>query len=557
MLVYRNPSRQLSGRAIQRDLLASMQRLARDPIGDCALEALLRAGELECALADVRHPSEPSAAYVTDAMASNVLVHNGRPLHWVEQTVRRLDVPEHLLLRTPCGFAYDGLDPRRYAALAQTLPLRPGAPIAVIGIRSIGTTLGAMLSEALRVRGHQVERITVRPMGHPWARELHMEPAEAAFIVHMLSRDAEFLIVDEGPYASGSKFLAVAEDLERAGVPLRSIALCTSRTVDPTRLLAKMAAERWPRYRSYAADAWRAGPDEDLSAGAWRKAVYGQDAAAWPACWPDLERIKRRSADGKWLDKFEGFAPYRDEPFERACRLAQAGYAPPPTWLGHGFVRYPWLAGRPMNAGDLDPQTLRELARYCAHRSRNFPAEPTDTLALERMVQMNVEEVVGVDVGERGKLIVARSVVPDARMQPHEWLCGPDRRLTKTDGHAHGDGVLLPGPTDICWDLAGAIVEWNMNPAQQEQFVHDYATLSGDRPERRLPGFVLAYCAQRVGETFAAACSSELQERERLRAACERYRAMISRLLGVKPVVRPPARERRLTREYSRGTSAA
>jgi hypothetical protein len=556
MLVYRNPSRQLSGRAIQRDLLASIHRLERDPIGDCAIEALLRAGELECALADLRHPSEHTAAYVTDAMASQVLVDNGRSLQGMEQTLRKLDVPERLLLRTPCGFAFDGLDPRRYATLAPALPLRP-VPVALIGIRSIGTTLGAILGEALRLRGHSVERITVRPTGHPWAREVRMEPAEAAWIANMLARDAEFLVVDEGPYASGSKFLAVAEDLERAGVPRRSIALCTSRTVDPTRLLAKSAAERWPRYRSYAADAWRAGADEDLSAGAWRKAVYGEDAAAWPACWTELERIKRRSADGQWLDKFEGFAPYRDEPFERACRLAQAGYAPAPTWLGHGFVRYPWLVGKPMRATDLDAQTLREIARYCAHRARAFRANATDTVGLERMVQMNVEEVLGVDVGERGKLMVERAVVPDARMQPHEWLSSPDRKLTKTDGHAHGDGVLLPGPTDICWDLAGAIVEWNMNPEQREQFVRDYSTLSGDRPELRLPGFVLAYCAQRVGETFAAACSSQLQERERLRTACERYRGMIARMLGVTPVAKPPVRQRRLTREYSRRMSAA
>jgi len=35
------------------------------------------------------------------------------------------------------------------------------------GIRSIGTTLSAMAAAAARARGISVERITVRPQGHP------------------------------------------------------------------------------------------------------------------------------------------------------------------------------------------------------------------------------------------------------------------------------------------------------------------------------------------------------------------------------------------------------
>lgn len=556
MLVYRHPARERSGLAIQQELLASMRRLERDPIGDCAIEALLRAGELECALADLGHPSEHTATFITDAMASHVLVDNGRSLQGVERSLMTLELPDQLCLRTPSGFAYDGLDPRRYATLAPALPLRPDVPIAVIGVRSIGTSLGAIVTEALRLRGHRVERTSMRPTGHPWARVLRMQPTEAAFVMHMLSHDAEFLIVDEGPHASGSTFLAVAEALERAGVPPRSIALCASRVADPARLLAKSASERWPRYRAYAADTWTVGADEDLSAGAWRKADYGEDASAWPACWTALERIKRRTPDGLWLDKFEGFAPYRDEAFERACALAQAGYAPAPTWLGHGFVRYPWLAGSPARASDLDGQTLRELARYCAYRARAFLVNDVDAMPLERMVETNVGEVFGVDVGSCAKLNVERPIVPDGRMQPFEWRLGVDGRLWKTDGHAHGDGALLPGPTDVCWDLAGAIVEWNMGEEARARFLQDYSTLSGDQPHARLPGYVLAYCAQRLGETYIGACSSERQETDRLRNAHEYYRGQIKRMLGVKDE-KKPRRGRRVTREYSRGVDAA
>jgi hypothetical protein len=556
MRVYRRPARELSGATIQRELLGSMQRLDRDPIGDCALEALLRAGELECALADLNHPCAQSASLITDSMASHVLVHNGRSLQWAEQSLRSLDLPPRIHLRTPAGFAYDGLDPRRYATLAPRLPLRAAAPVAVIGVRSIGTSLSAIVSEALRLRGHAVERITVRPSGLPWARTLTLQPEEAAFVVHMLSRKAEFLVVDEGPHASGSTFLSVAEALERTGVPAKSIALCTSRIPDPNRLLAESASMRWPRYRAYAADTWNPDSSVDLSAGAWRRCVFGEDASAWPACWTQLERIKRRTADGQWLDKFEGFAPYRDAPFERACVLAQAGYAPSPTWLGHGFVRYPWLDGTPARASDLDGHMLRELARYCAFRAREFRTNDVDPSGLERMVETNVDAVFGISLGSRAKLPIEWGVVPDARMQPFEWRLSRPGRLMKTDGHAHGDCVLLPGPIDICWDLAGAIIEWHMDAAHRDQFVHDYSMLSGDEPHARLPCYLLAYCAQRLGETFVAAASAEPRERDRLWVAHEHYRDELERMLGTPPVVRPEPRarrQRRLTQEYARG----
>jgi hypothetical protein len=218
-------------------------------------------------------------------------------------------------------------------------------------------------------------------------------------------------------------------------------------------------------------------------------------------------------------------------------------------------VRYPWLPGAPARASDLDGQTLRELARYCAFRSRAFRTDDVEASGLERMIETNIDAVFGISIGGRGKLPIECAVVPDARMQPYEWQVLPDRRLMKTDGNAHGDCVLLPGPIDICWDLAGAIVEWQMDSAQRDQFVRDYPMLSGDRARVRLPVYLLAYCAQRLGETFVAAASAEPRERDRLWVAHERYRDELERMLGKPPVVRPEPRarrQRRLTQEYSR-----
>jgi hypothetical protein len=550
MIVYRHPYRELTADAARSLLLSAISRLTRDPIGDCATEALLRAGDLECALADLAHPSEATAAYVTDAMASHVLIENGTSLREVERSLRGLDLPARLRFRTPLGYAHQALDPRQYAGLVERLHPQAQQPIAVIGVRSIGTSLGAIVAEALRVHGHAVERISVRPSGEPWARVLHWRDRERMFVEDQRQRGAQFLIVDEGPHASGSTFLAVAEALERAQVPRAAIVLCASRMADPRELLAENATERWTRYRCHVASPWALVSDcADLSAGAWRRLVYGENVAAWPACWTQLERLKRRSADGRWLDKFEGLAPYCDAAFERACALAKAGWGPAPTWLGHGFVRYPWLAGAPGRASDLDGQVLRELARYCAFRTRAMRVDEAQTRGLQRMLQTNLHEAFGIELGDRVCFEVEQPVIADARMQPFEWRISGDGRLRKTDGHSHGDGSLLPGPCDICWDLAGAVVEWNMNGAQQEQFVLDYIRLTGDRVEKRLPAYLLGYCAQRLGETYVASHRADPAERSRLFMARQLYRDRLEHWLIA--TANRPARQRKLTREFA------
>jgi hypothetical protein len=531
MLVFRDTSREVSGSAAGRALRAAVGRMARDLNGDCAVEALLRAGELECAVADQASPAEPSLARLTDALSSHVLNAPAAPsLQTIVQAVEQTRWPEQLSLRIPEGYACDGLDPRRFASLARELGA-PDRPTAVLGVRSIGTSLGAVLCEALVLCGRSAERISVRPSGEPWARELHLRAGERAFVDRMRDRHALFAVVDEGPGLSGSTLLAVAEALEQAGVEADSIALCCSRAVDPNTLLANEAVARWARYRRYAIAPTHAPEGSlDLSGGAWRRAQYGEQPQQWPAAWTQRERLKWRTRDGLWLDKYEGLRPYAGAAFERACTLARAGYAPAPAPLGCGFVRYPWLPGRPASATDLGPQALCELARYCAFRARACAAPEPATGELSNMLSANVKEALGVDLAGRAALEVRVPVIADARMQPHEWRFSGEK-LYKTDGHSHGDGPLFPGPTDICWDLAGAIVEWNMDDAHAEAFLSNYARLAGERPEARLETYVLAYCAARMGEMCIAATQADDAEQPRLRAAYVQYSDRLGRAL--------------------------
>jgi hypothetical protein len=145
------------------------------------------------------------------------------------------------------------------------------------------------------------------------------------------------------------------------------------------------------------------------------------------------------------------------------------------------------------------------------------------------MLRVNLREEFGFDEEPETTEIVF-PVISDARLMPHEWLRDRAGRLWKTDAASHGDDHFYPGPTDIAWDLAGAIVEWRMREHTAEAFLGRYRWLSGDDARARLPFFLRAYCAFRVGfcRMAAGACP---EERERLTQAAEYYRRSLQSIV--------------------------
>ena len=138
----------------------------------------------------------------------------------------------------------------------------------------------------------------------------------------------------------------------------------------------------------------------------------------------------------------------------------------------------------------------------------------------------NLQEEFGGDASDSALSVeVTNAVLTDGRMQPHEWLI-TSNRIIKTDAVSHGDDHFYPGPTDIAWDLAGAIIEWQMEPAAQEEFLSRYESHTGDDPRRRLPGFLQAYAAFRMGfSKMAAEAMQGTSEEARLSRDYVRYRA--------------------------------
>ncbi|WKL25068.1 hypothetical protein Q1M63_16200 (plasmid) [Sinorhizobium meliloti] len=280
----------------------------------------------------------------------------------VARSLANSQAPLSLSIREPEGYAFYALYPESYleAAAGSGLP----ADTVVIGLRSIGTTLSAIVAASIGA----APPVTLRPIGDPFQRRL----AVASQLAERLLRDraANFAIVDEGPGLSGSSFGCVADWLEDHGVSGRRIHFFPGHKGGLGPQSCGRHRERWaarPRNvidvddllirpsnsARHLAD-WIAHlvgplekPLEDVSAGLWRKTLPGD---RWPPVDGRFERRKflAHTADGPWLVKFAGLGDAGQRKLVKARLLADAGFTPP----GRRIV--PWLSGSEMGFREAD-----------------------------------------------------------------------------------------------------------------------------------------------------------------------------------------------------------
>jgi hypothetical protein len=525
-LVFRDAREQRDGAALARELT---EDLAACGSGEAALlRALLSAAALEGSLDDA---GGESLHAITDRLADAYLRRDPSGLAALPIPS---DLPADLRVSRPEGFAYYALVPRDLAAAVP-----PAGPTTVVGIRTIGVALSAVVRAAL---GPAADRFTVRPHGPPYDRVTTLSADQVARVRRQPGR---FIVVDEGPGLSGSSLLSVAEALVAAGVEPDRVLLLGTRAVDPDTLVTRDGGTRWRRFRALAVPPgghWpaEADPAAELSGGAWR-ARFWPDPARWPASWTTFERLKCLSRDGHWLFKFEGLGRHGDAVHARAEALGRAGLSPVPAGPPdeRGFVAYPLVSGRPLSVADRTPAVIASLGQYCAARAVLFPAAAVDVDGLTEMARANVAFATGVALPPGWRLACERPVIADGRLLPHEWLRTDDGRLTKCDGATHGDDHLYPGPADVAWDLAGAAVEWDLPPGGRHRLVAAYRAVAGEDPRPRLDGYELAYAAFRACASAMAAHGAPGDEAARLQADHHRYRRVLQAALvrsGLPPI---------------------
>jgi hypothetical protein len=527
LIVFRDTAREISRKALVDDMESAVSG-ARGGDPRCVLDALILAGQLESALWDSASPCAANSSALTDRIAQCFVNGSWREFGPKATTISELmmSLPDAIRVAEPEGFAYYALHPGDFADEALSFAQRN--PTALIGIRSIGTTLSAVAMAQLHKAMTPASRITVRPTGHPYNRRNSFTPWQAEWVDQNNAQAATFLVLDEGPGLSGSSFLAVAESLVDCGVNPDRIVMVGTRECDPAQLCTRDAVHRWNRFRwkkvgsrVYA----RFSDSIFVGAGVWREKFLAPKVE-WPASWTEMERLRFLTPARKYIAKFEGFGQTGKNAFVGAETLHRAGFGPKVESVGDGMHRYGFISGQPLSALDVTPDVLDRIARYCAFRDSDFATSQFECSQIREMVEFNFLQGTGAAIHLPADCYDGhKSTLVDGRMQPHEWIRALSGEILKVDAVQHGDDHFLPGRTDIAWDLAGTIVEWNLNDDGANYLQKKFSLWSGRSVADRLPYFVLAYSTFRYAYCkMASEACQNAAERTRLIRSSDFYR---------------------------------
>lgn len=462
-----------------------------------------------------RGPGVKSRAVEMSAALDGLLLH--------------FNIPEKITVREPEGYAYYGLYPETYIEAANAFynEARPDKAI-VIGLRSIGTSLSAVVAAALESRGAEVEMFTLRPRGHPFCREASISPGFRDYLLSV--RGGHFIIVDEGPGLSGSSFASAIRLLLRLGVPYARISVFPSWAPGGERFFDKGAGELWRRVKKYSIDfdalkekllldAHEKGGLLDISAGGWR-ALFYRKGETLPPVHPNHEKRKYifEGRSAKYLYKFAGHGHYGRRKHRRAELISEAGFGQKPIGLRNGFLISEFAEGSPLREGFQNEGFLDTAARYISFIREAFTSEERVSFnEISRMAVRNVHLGLGEEwVSPLSRLKMFEGLYwdlkicsVDGRMLPHEWL-RTKKGFLKTDGIDHNSDQFFPRCQDTAWDIVGIITEFGLDGAASHYLLKRYETISGDIvSEKRLRFNKVAYLAYRLG--YARFAADELK----------------------------------------------
>jgi hypothetical protein len=121
------------------------------------------------------------------------------------------------------------------------------------------------------------------------------------------------------------------------------------------------------------------------------------------------------------------------------------------------------------------------------------------------------------------QVAIRRPVFVDGKLQAWEWRMRPDGSFCKLDALDHAQAHDLVGCQDIGWDIAGAAVEFGLDPDEVERLRAAVSNSSGEVADPAvLPFFQLCYAAFQGGVWAMAEASGAAPER-RQRSVYQRW----------------------------------
>jgi hypothetical protein len=549
MLVYGDPQREDRVERLVRRLSARVASARLDADLDELRTVLVMAGQLEQALADDPALAEPArmahdvtgalaAAFVaacTSAPAAPSCV--ARFVAAAGDTLTRIEcVEKRVRVKAPEGFAFYAVLPEQYLEAARRfVEGRPRGDAIVLGLRSIGTSLAAVVGAVLDVSGWHVTTMTARPDGHPFHRRVALAP-------HAHWNASTYgLVVDEGPGLSGSSMAAAADAFAAAGIDPARIVLFPSHAGEPGPMASDAVRAWWRRLERFVVQA------DEVAVGAAPLREALSDAVARLASEPvvsmeplrastfsPLTRPKQlaRTRSGRGLAlRFEGIAAgpafWGDAAARAAARhAAQAarGLAPEPLGVVYGHLVRPWIEGGRPSASDgrarAYSSSMVEMAELAHHLVRSA-GDPLPTEHYERahrrlaeMLVFNARELLGEASADAARILYEASgaeasaswpAADGGRFAPDAFVRDPSGRLLRPDAGGALDHTLA-GSQPLPWDIASALVEWAPS-AQGERALLERIHAEGcPIPSETLLAFhCAAYAALRLGVCAMAA----------------------------------------------------
>lgn len=503
---------------------------------------LIAIGCLEQAIADWNDSPIPEAtiAHLTDQAAAGFCSH---PENWIRcdyqsHIKRHLQVEirsysrqiiadgfnKTLKVKVPEGFAFYTLFPEQYQAAALDWSRAHASdrslPVYVVGLRSIGTTLSAIVKAVLDSQGWNAQRVTARPVEHPFCRHTDL-PA-------WIRPPGYLLAVDEGPGLSGSSFASVARAGQERGFPPDTISFFTSHDNPPGGAASSEIKALWdviPRWHVPLSDfhdqlhdalARRSADfpgfdnsfqfQADLSAGNWRQWI-SPSAREHVMVFPPFEKTKwlfQNDRGDQVLWKFTGLTFQHRQ--NENCHSSSL-----PVLHCHGFSGHPWIT-----SPNLQPEAARDsiiiesLAMHLASIHNPPLAREEHDEALERLKQMidyNASFIFSKTEIERALQLadlVDYSPHAPARgagdLFPQNWVRHENGALVKVDLPVPVCDHTIIGSQPWFWDLAGLIVEWRLSSSHLETLLDCLEQKGRPIPREVLPFYICAYCAFRMGQ---------------------------------------------------------